>query len=207
MAEDSSISVDHLQFSCPICLDLLKDPVTTPCGHSFCMVCINDFWDHGVQRGLYSCPQCRETFMPRPVLRRNNVMAEVVDKIKRKDVRTASPVESNSGDVECDVCSESKDKAVQSCLVCLASFCEAHLKPHYESPALKKHKLVQACKHLQRKICPHHNKLTEVYCRTDQKFICTLCMLSGHKGHDVASVAAERTEKQVGGAASFRGKK
>ncbi|XP_036437402.1 E3 ubiquitin/ISG15 ligase TRIM25-like isoform X2 [Colossoma macropomum] len=198
MAEDSSISVDHLQFSCSICLDLLKDPVTTPCGHSFCMVCINDFWDHATQRGLYSCPQCRETFMPRPVLRRNNVMAEVVDKLKRKDLKSPSPVQysSESGDVECDICSESKGKAIKSCLVCLASFCETHLKPHYESPAFKKHKLVQACRQLQEKVCSRHNKLIGIYCRTDQKFICSLCMLTGHKGHDTASLAEERTEKQ-----------
>ncbi|KAL7888057.1 hypothetical protein AOLI_G00030310 [Acnodon oligacanthus] len=198
MAEDSSISVDHLQFSCSICLDLLKDPVTTPCGHSFCMVCINDFWDHGTQRGVYSCPQCREAFMLRPVLRRNNVMAEVVDKLKRKDLKSPSPVQysSESGDVECDICSESKGKAIKSCLVCLASFCETHLKPHYDSPAFKKHKLVQACRLLQEKVCSCHDKLIEIYCRTDQKFICSLCMLAGHKGHDTASLAEERTEKQ-----------
>ncbi|KAL7871975.1 hypothetical protein SRHO_G00069580 [Serrasalmus rhombeus] len=198
MAEDSSISVDHLQFSCSICLDLLKDPVTTPCGHSFCMVCINDFWDHATQSGVYSCPQCREAFVPRPVLRRNNVMAEVVDKLKRKDLKSPSPVQysSETGDVECDICSESKGKAIKSCLVCLASFCETHLKPHYDSPAFKKHRLVQACRQLQEKVCSRHDKLIEIYCRTDQKFICSLCMLAGHKGHDTASLAEERTERQ-----------
>ncbi|KAI4892530.1 hypothetical protein NFI96_024698 [Prochilodus magdalenae] len=198
MAEDSNISVDQLQFSCSICLDLLRDPVTTPCGHSFCMVCINDFWDHATQRGVYSCPQCREAFMPRPVLRRNNVMAEVVDKLKRKDLKSPSPVQnsSESGDVECDICSENKDKAIKSCLVCLASFCETHLRPHYESPAFKKHKLVQACTQLQEKICSRHDKLIEIYCRTDQKFICSVCMLGGHKGHDTACLAVERSEKQ-----------
>ncbi|XP_066532695.1 E3 ubiquitin/ISG15 ligase TRIM25-like [Hoplias malabaricus] len=198
MAEESNISVDQLQFSCSICLDFLKDPVTTPCGHSFCMICINDFWDHAPQRGVYSCPQCRETYLPRPVLRRNNVMAEVVDKLKRKEIRSLLPVQSTSepGDVECDICSESKEIAAKSCLVCLASFCETHLKPHYESLAFKKHKLVQPCKELREKICSHHDKLVEVYCHTDRIFICSLCLLAGHRGHDTASIAEERSEKQ-----------
>lgn len=201
MAEDSNISVDHLQFSCSICLDLLKDPVTTPCGHSFCMACINDFWNQPLQKGVYSCPQCRETFMPRPVLRRNNVMAEVVEKLKSKDLTSASfpRYRSESGDVECDICSESKEKAVRSCLVCLASFCKTHLKPHYESPVFKKHKLVQACNQLEEKICSRHDRLKDFYCRTDQMIICALCMLDKHKDHNTASVASERTEKQVRG--------
>ncbi|KAF4091992.1 hypothetical protein AMELA_G00016000, partial [Ameiurus melas] len=93
MAE-ASISVDHFsvdQFSCPVCLDLLKDPVTIPCGHSFCMVCINGFWDQKDQKGVYSCPQCRDTLTPRPVLRRNNMLAEVVEKLKKAEVQAASP--------------------------------------------------------------------------------------------------------------------
>ncbi|KAI5623563.1 E3 ubiquitin/ISG15 ligase TRIM25 [Silurus asotus] len=136
--------------------------------------------------------------MPRPVLRRNNAMAEVVEKLKLKDISGASATyySSELGDVECDICTGSREKAVKSCLVCLASFCKTHLVSHFESPVFKKHKLVQACKHLQDKVCARHDKLVDFYCRTDQKIICALCMLDDHKGHNATSVASERTEKQ-----------
>ncbi|KAL6485544.1 hypothetical protein MHYP_G00049360 [Metynnis hypsauchen] len=197
MAE-ASVSVDQDQFSCPVCLDLLKDPVTIHCGHSFCMVCINGCWDQEDQRGVYSCPQCRETFTPRPVLRRNNMMAEMLEKLKKPELQASSPAHcyAGPGDVECDFCTGRKRKAIKSCLMCVASLCETHLTPHLEIPALIKHQLVKASTRLQEKICSQHDEVVKIYCRTDQSCICYLCTMDKHKGHDTVAAAAERTEKQ-----------
>ncbi|KAK3506984.1 hypothetical protein QTP70_034263, partial [Hemibagrus guttatus] len=199
MAE-ASVSVDFSvdQFICPVCLDLLKDPVTIHCGHSFCKVCINGCWDQEDQKGVYSCPQCRDTFTPRPVLRRNNMLAEVVEKLKKTEVQAASPAHcyAGPGDVECDDCTGKKLKAIKSCLMCLASFCETHLKPHLERPTLKKHTLTDASGKLREKICCEHDKLMEIYCRTDQTCVCYLCTMDKHKGHDTVTVTVERDEKE-----------
>ncbi|XP_036428477.1 E3 ubiquitin/ISG15 ligase TRIM25-like [Colossoma macropomum] len=171
-------------------------------GHSFCKVCINSCWDQEDLKGVYSCPQCRRSFTQRPVVGKNTMLAEVVEKLKKTELHTASPA--GPGDVECDFCTGRKLKALKSCLVCLASYCETHLQPHYQSPAFKKHKLVKASRRLQEQICSEHEKLLEVYCRTDQQCICMLCIKDDHKGHDTVSVAAERAEKQGGMAFSQR---
>ncbi|XP_053357087.1 E3 ubiquitin/ISG15 ligase TRIM25-like [Clarias gariepinus] len=186
------------QFSCSICLDIIKDPAALLCGHSFCMKCINSCWDQEDQKGVYSCPQCRQTFTPRPAVSKNTMLAEVVETLKKAGLQSTPPAQCSAGpeDVKCDSCTEGKNKAIKSCLVCLASFCETHLQPHYKSPAFKKHKLVEVSRRLQEQICSQHDKLLEVYCRTDQKCICMLCMLDEHKGHDTVSAAAGRAEKQ-----------
>ncbi|XP_067242652.1 E3 ubiquitin/ISG15 ligase TRIM25-like [Chanodichthys erythropterus] len=191
---------DQNPFNCPICLHLLNNPVTTICGHSFCMNCLNEYWDQDDQKGVYSCPQCRQTFSPRPALSRSTVLAEVVERMKKAapEAETVSPVFSFavSGDVECDICTETKLKAIKSCLVCSASYCESHIQTHYTSPALKRHKLVNASPHLLDQICSQHDKLLELYCCQDQQLICMQCALINHQNHKMTSSAAERQNIQ-----------
>ncbi|XP_058872578.1 tripartite motif-containing protein 16-like [Acipenser ruthenus] len=185
------------QFSCSVCLELLKDPVAIPCGHSYCMGCIKNCWDQTDHTGVYSCPQCRETFTPRPVLGRNTMLAEVVEKLKKTGLNPP-PAQSYAGpgDVPCDFCTGRKFKAVKSCLTCLASYCETHVKPHSEVTPLKRHKLVNAIGNLEQKLCAEHQKVLEVFCRTDQMCICVLCIVKDHKSHDTVSAEKERSVKQ-----------
>ncbi|XDV27897.1 hypothetical protein PO909_031345 [Leuciscus waleckii] len=194
---DASIVWSRDTFNCSICLDLLKDPVTIPCGHSYCMICITDCWDQDDQKGVYSCPQCRQSFTTRPVLGKNTMLAEVVEKLKKTKLQ-ARPAQcyTEPGDVGCDVCTGDKNKAIKSCLVCLNSYCQNHLEQHESFFKSKRHNLMDATERLQEMICPQHEKLLEIYCRTDQTCICYLCMVDKHKNHNTVSAAAERTVKQ-----------
>lgn len=177
--------------------------MTTACGHSYCNKCINAFWDRNSGSGeTCSCPQCRETFYPRPVLKRNTLLADLLEqhrgeRSKRVDGGGEDDTCAGPGDVSCDACTGRKRKAFMFCRVCLASYCETHLLPHYEVPPLKRHSLTPASARVQESICSRHNKLLEIHCRTDQLFICLMCVMDGHKGHDTVAVETEKCAVEV----------
>uniref|UniRef100_A0A8P4KH31 RING-type domain-containing protein n=1 Tax=Dicentrarchus labrax TaxID=13489 RepID=A0A8P4KH31_DICLA len=54
----SHVSVEEQLSCCVLCQDVLKDPVSTSCGHWFCRQCITSYWDQSASSGDSSCPQC-----------------------------------------------------------------------------------------------------------------------------------------------------
>ncbi|KAK3567846.1 hypothetical protein QTP86_027356 [Hemibagrus guttatus] len=104
----------------------------------------------------------------------------------------------NYGDVECSACTGRKRKAEKTCLQCLASYCENHLDIHNDLHTnAKRHKLVMATGRLEERICPEHDKLMEVFCRTDKQCICHMCITQKHRAHDVVSIDYEVAEVKL----------
>ncbi|XP_061568988.1 NACHT, LRR and PYD domains-containing protein 12-like isoform X3 [Cololabis saira] len=52
------VGVEEQPSCCPLCRDVLKDPVSSSCGHWFCRRCMSSYWDQSAPPGSSSCPQC-----------------------------------------------------------------------------------------------------------------------------------------------------
>ncbi|XP_054475431.1 E3 ubiquitin-protein ligase TRIM39-like isoform X1 [Anoplopoma fimbria] len=175
------------QFLCSICLDVFTDPVAIPCGHNFCKTCITQHWDVNVQ---CQCPNCKDVFNTRPELQINTFISEMA--AHSSEQQAAKP-----GEVPCDVCTGTKLKAMKSCLVCLVSYCETHLEPHLTTSGLKRHQLIDPVENLEDRMCTEHDKLLELFCKTDQMCVCMLCTVSDHKTHDVVPLKKEYEGKKA----------
>ncbi|XP_072232301.1 E3 ubiquitin-protein ligase TRIM39-like [Leuresthes tenuis] len=186
----ASLPEDH--FRCSICMDVFTDPVSTPCGHNFCRICLNQHWDNSE---LCHCPICNKRFHMRPEFSTNAVISEISVQIKRRKIEA---LESNDapGQVKCDVCTEFKFKALKSCLVCLTSYCEAHLEPHQRVPSLMRHKLMDPVENLEEKVCQKHARILEFFCRYEQVCICLLCCETEHKDHETVPVEEEGAQRK-----------
>ncbi|CAB1336381.1 unnamed protein product [Coregonus sp. 'balchen'] len=195
--------------SCPVCLYILTDPTTLPCGHNFCIDCIRKCWDESGSSSssnkVSCCPYCRETFSRRPTLTKNSMLEKMVEKLKKTTLLDTPPGYPYAGpeDVVCDVCTlleaGRKAKAVRACRECKLSYCQSHLRAHLDIPLLQQHTLVGlVVKELQlEKLCPQHNKPLDMYCRLEMKCICSLCAVEEHKSHKTVSAETERVKQQA----------
>ncbi|XP_005336440.2 LON peptidase N-terminal domain and RING finger protein 2 [Ictidomys tridecemlineatus] len=53
--EGPELPIDVTDFECALCMRLLFEPVTTPCGHTFCLKCLERCLDHAPH-----CPLCKD---------------------------------------------------------------------------------------------------------------------------------------------------
>uniref|UniRef100_A0A3B3CQ32 Si:dkey-46i9.6 n=1 Tax=Oryzias melastigma TaxID=30732 RepID=A0A3B3CQ32_ORYME len=195
MAATGNLSEE--QVHCSICLDVFTNPVSIPCGHNFCQNCILGYWKTSP---LFQCPMCKKSFHKRPDISVNTVLREIAEQFKQIRVKSveekASAKPGDGTEVLCDVClGEGRPKAVKSCLVCLSSYCEEHLKSH--AARFTKHKLMEPVANMEDRMCPKHERLLELFCKKDQTCVCVLCTETDHRAHYTVPVEREWTEKKA----------
>uniref|UniRef100_A0A3Q2U867 Si:dkey-29p10.4 n=1 Tax=Fundulus heteroclitus TaxID=8078 RepID=A0A3Q2U867_FUNHE len=99
--------------------------------------------------------------------------------------------------VPCHYCPKSGSQpAVKTCLVCGASMCREHLRPHLESPVFQNHTLVPPVEDISLWRCQEHHEINRIYCRDCAACVCTVCTVIGsHRDH--ACISIREAEKEL----------
>nr|XP_023398204.1 tripartite motif-containing protein 5-like isoform X1 [Loxodonta africana] len=86
------------EVTCPICLELLREPLSLDCGHSFCQACItvNSKTSMVSSEGESTCPMCRIKYQA-DNLRPNQHLANIVEKLR--EVKVSLEEKGQTGDV------------------------------------------------------------------------------------------------------------
>ncbi|XP_061073814.1 finTRIM family, member 86 isoform X2 [Conger conger] len=155
------------EFACSVCLEVLRDPATLPCGHTYCLPCIQRHWDQGEAKQEYSCPQCRKTFTPRPVLARSTLLVEAMEQLKLRCGAEGAPPSVSSAPPSLPFPSAPPDGA--------------GLYPQLPAAG---------------RLCPDHQQALELFCPEDREFVCAVCRDHNHRTHRVVPAEVARAERQ-----------
>lgn len=183
---------------CSICLDVLTDPLSTPCGHNFCKVCLSTYWDGSV---VIRCPLCQQVFSKRPELKINVLLRDLLrsSQSSTEGTRETASRSSPTQGVQCGVCGKLGRRcvAVSSCLHCEESYCYEHLQPHKNDPQLQLHELLGPVSHLQARVCKRHALPLDLVCHDDRMAVCVMCMNSEHQEHTCVPLKNRLKQKKA----------
>ncbi|KAF3693917.1 Zinc-binding protein A33 [Channa argus] len=166
MAEASALEELQSELTCPVCLELFRDPVILECGHHFCQVCIVQCWEAKADEQS-SCPKCRKSCARK--LRPNSLLCNVVDSVRRARTTDTAP-----GVIGWDperALEEPDERESGSSTSSVASSVGQWLQKGMD-------------------MCEEHEEKLKLYCEDDQLPICLVCGMSrDHKSHNVIPIA------------------
>ncbi|XP_078459557.1 E3 ubiquitin/ISG15 ligase TRIM25-like isoform X1 [Lampetra planeri] len=200
------------ELTCSVCLSLYDDPVQLQCRHNLCRACFRRMCELNT---YVRCPECQTDVTGRRV-EANMKLRNVVDSYFKSITSgggggrfklaggcrsldacsssssspPSSPSSPSSPAVPCSFCRRDAQRpAVRTCAKCEVSFCEEHVRPHYENSCFRGHVLLQPTARLAERRCTDHDEPLKLYCAVDDALVCSVCVLAGgHRDHPVRTL-------------------
>ena len=207
--ETSKVLEKHI--TCPVCLEVFKEPKTLSCLHTYCRECVNKLIQARATYGDIQCPECRGVV---PVYEKDAdkfptsfLMNSLIDAYEKL-------TKSSDPSMLCENCG--KDKATAFCSDCTLHICTSCVLCHKTMKAFADHNVMKGEELLSTKqltanniirfLCPKHKKKQlELYCQSCEQLICLSCTIIDHKGHNfdfvdtLATVLKSEVQSDIGG--------
>ena len=200
---DSNWKKVRQEVTCAICLQLLDDPKSMPCLHTYCKKCLMEALvkrphdpDIPRDRPAINCPLCRaEVTLPDKGIEglpSNFSATRLVETVQLQDKFEQNKTQ------KCDSCIEGD--AIASCCECGGFFlCKSCLSVHKKLPSTKAHSMLSLNQLVQLDspfaaskslLCQRHpQEPLKLYCEDCEALVCRDCVLVRHKLHNYNFVA------------------
>ncbi|KAH9579725.1 zinc finger protein [Trypanosoma melophagium] len=179
--------------TCGLCFNVIKDPLTFDCQHSYCAECVRAKIESQHCDG-FACPLCNVLYA--------NITVRNLDNYA--DVELASQLDVIAGGADgkliCQWCEEAP--AVIQCNECMFVYCAECNTAVHKSAAKRGHitgKIgdLNALKGIQKKcvVRGHEEYRAEFYCSLCEEICCAYCLQVGpHKNHENVGIARAAAE-------------
>ena len=193
------------EVSCSVCSDLFTDPKHLSCLHSFCLKCLNRWYETCGGGQAIKCPKC-QTLSRVPAsgdlkdLPTSFYLNGLIDVLAIKECKKTQ--------VTCGNC-DKKSSEASYCFQCCIFYCEQCLVGHNMMRDKKEHRVL-AVKEFQDKdyedvlkrpvFCSkerHQKEELKYYCKECETALCQTCVTLNHGGHDLRLIEEEAENKTL----------
>ena len=195
-SDDKTESLDALiekELTCAVCLEHYTEPKVLPCLHYFCKKCIVMM---ASRKNPFRCPQCR---IETKITIGNEDELLAAHFINRLEDIYATSRKVARKEIQCGLCSNSKNKAEAFCKQCGVYICKTCMLPHSRIKVEKEHQVVSLKEMGSMSLvelasattsipkCSTHSEPLKFYCFDCKMMICRDCAIIDHSDHNKQS--------------------